>query len=117
MLKWTPSAQMETYRLPSDERRLHSMCSCSQTAFKRVIVAADSPGASGPRRAWRASEKSLWLYPVRRRMCAMSFHRLGFLLLLEFLEQALQPWEGGRVPVIHFLIDLFDSSEFVARRH
>jgi hypothetical protein len=50
-------------------------------------------------------------------MRAMSFHRLGFLLLLEFLEQALQPWEGGRVPVIHFLIDLFDSSEFVARRH
>jgi hypothetical protein len=50
-------------------------------------------------------------------MRAMSFHRLGFLLLLVSLEPALQPWEGGRVPVIDFLTDLFDSSGFVARRH
>jgi hypothetical protein len=50
-------------------------------------------------------------------MRAMSFHWLGILLLLVLLESAFQPWEGGRVPVIDFLTDLFDSSGFVARRH
>jgi hypothetical protein len=43
------------------------MCSSTQTAFKREIVAAASPGASGPRRARRASEKSPVLIPLRYR--------------------------------------------------
>jgi hypothetical protein len=44
--------------LPASDLLFQAANSPSQVALSRVIVVAESPGASGPRIAWRASEKS-----------------------------------------------------------
>jgi hypothetical protein len=51
--------------LPASDRLFQTANSSSQVALSRVIVVAESPGASGPRIAWRASEKSPVLTPFR----------------------------------------------------
>jgi len=73
----TPPTQQETERLPCMLRLCHGVSASCQPCVSRLSVAGESPGASGPKRAWNAAEQSPVETPVRHsqghsasRLCA-----------------------------------------------